>query len=134
MKRWPIAALGIALGLLSWRAEAQVLCASHAFYDASTNGSTKIITGAAGKDVLICGVMVNVGSTATNVKLVEGTGTNCGSGTASMTPAYQIAANGNAGFLTWVWTGLKTATAGDDVCINASAGNAVQADVWYAIQ
>jgi hypothetical protein len=33
-----------------------------------------------------------------------------------------------------LWNGLATATAADNLCINASAGNAVQAMVWFTIQ
>lgn len=109
-------------------------CDLHASYDASTSGSTKIVTGVSGRKVYICGLLVQTGGTATNVKLVEGTGTNCGTGSANITPAYQLAANSNVGFMSAFWTGMASATNADDVCINASAANAVQADLFYAIQ
>lgn len=110
------------------------MCDQHVKYDASTNGSTTLITGVAGRKVYFCGALIQVGATATNVKLVEGTGANCSLGSADITPAYQLPANGGTGFLSPYWTGMQSATNADDVCINASAGNAVQADLWYSIQ
>lgn len=110
------------------------VCDQHAKYDASTSGSTKIVSGVSGRKVYICGLLIQVGATATNVQITEGTGTNCGSGSANITPAYQLPVNGGTGFLSPFWTGMQSAVAADDVCVNASAANAVQADLWYSIQ
>lgn len=109
-------------------------CDSSAKYDASTSGSTQIIAGVSGRKVYFCGILFATGGTATNVKLVEGTGTNCATSPADVTPAYQLAANDARGFMSPFWTGLVTATNANNVCINASAANAVQAQVFYTIQ
>jgi hypothetical protein len=111
-------------------------CDSHAKYDASTNGSTSIISGVSGRKIYICGFIIQTGGTATNVKLVEGTHTttDCDTSSANVTPAYQLLANSNVGVNAAFWTGLATATAANGLCVNASAGNAVQADVFYTIQ
>ena len=110
-------------------------CDQSATYDASTSGSTRIITGVSGRKVYICGYIISVGGTATNVKLIQGTGTNCGTGSdPALTPAYQLAANGNIGEMAAFWNGTATATNANDVCVNTSAGNAVQVKINFSIQ
>lgn len=101
-------------------------------YDASTNGSTKLVTGVANKQVYICGWNILSGGTA-NVKFVYGTQvTNpCDTGTTNITPAWQLTAQiGEVDHLP-VYTGILPAPALNDVCINVSAGTAVQAVLYY---
>ena len=99
-------------------------------YDASTNGSTLLVTGVANKQIYICGWNILAAGTA-NVKFVYGTGGTCGSGTTAMTPAFQFTTQvGNVDHLP-VYTGILPAPASNDVCINTSAGVAVQAILYY---
>jgi hypothetical protein len=116
------------------KAATGVTCDSHAKYDASDNGSITLVTGQASKKIYICGYIEAVGSTATNLKLTEGSNANCAAGAADVTPAYQLAANQSIGFMSPIWNGLVTATNGDYLCINASAGNSHQAEVWYTVR
>ncbi len=109
-------------------------CDGHAFYDASTNGKTKLVTGVASRKIYVCGYILATGGTATNIGLGSGTGTNCGTTFTAMMPAYQLAANDKIGANSGVWNGLASINNQDDLCINTSAGNAVQAEVWYSIQ
>lgn len=108
-----------------------VTCDKSAFYDAAATGSTQLVAASGSTVIYICGVHVHTGSTATNVKLVYGTGTNCVTSPVTITPAYQLLAN--AGFVeeTPYWNGLAT-VAGTALCVNASAANPVQAEVRYA--
>ena len=112
-----------------------ISCDQTATYDASTSGSTLLKAGVTGRKFYICGFIITTGSTATNVKLTEGTTvtTPCDTGAANVTPAFQLAANDKVGANAATWNGLGTATAADNLCINANAGNAVQAIVWFAI-
>lgn len=114
---------------------ALINCDQVAKYDASTSGNTKIITGVASRKVYFCGYLFATGGTATNLKLTEGTGTNCGTGTADLPnlPTFQLAANDRVGANSAFWNGLISNTNGDDVCFNASAGNAAQGWFSYAI-
>lgn len=107
-----------------------IVCDKTATYDASTSGSTQLVALSGSTVIYICGYDLNVGGTATNVKLVYGTGVNCATSPANLTPAYQMAANGGRVLYNPVWGGLKT-TAGQALCINASGANAVQGVVWY---
>lgn len=108
-----------------------IICDSVAKYDASTSGSTQIVALSAGKTIYVCGYSLGVGATATNVKLVYGTGTNCVTSPTDITPAYQLAANGGIVDRGAFSNGLKTA-ASNALCFNASAANAAQGLVYYA--
>jgi hypothetical protein len=107
-----------------------ISCDSSIVYDASTTGSTQLVALTSGQTIYICGYDITIGSTATNVKLTYGTGTACATGLTSLTPAFQIAANGGVVHASPLWGGMKTA-ASNALCINASAANAVQAVVYY---
>ena len=123
------------LALVLWNcgANAQqaggIACNSSVVYDNNTNGSTKLITGTSSKSIYICGYGFMAGGTV-NVKLIYGTGTACATGATALTPAYQFTAQ--TGFVdpSPYFRGMYAPT-GKDVCINASAGKAVQAVVYY---
>jgi hypothetical protein len=110
------------------------MCDLHAKYDASDNGSITLVTGVSGRKVYICGYIMAVGGTATNLKLREGSDANCVTSAADLTPAYQLTANQSIGANSAFWNGLAVSTNAYFVCINASAGNAHQAELWYTIQ
>lgn len=105
-------------------------CDSTATYSASTSGSTQLVALTSTQIIFVCGYSITVGSTATNVKLVYGTGTNCVTSPSDMTPAFNFAANGGIAENSPFYRGLKT-IASNALCINTSAGNAVQAIVYY---
>jgi hypothetical protein len=112
----------------------QRTCDLHAVYDASDNGSVTLITGVSGRQIYICGYILATGGTATNLKLVEGSDANCASNITALTPAYQLVANDKVGAMSGIWSGLRTSTVAYYLCVNASAGNAHQAEVWYSTQ
>lgn len=109
-------------------------CDSHAKYDASDNGSITLVTGVASRKVYVCGYILATGGTATNLKLREGSDANCATNAADLTPAWQLVANDKIGMQSSFWTGLAVSTNAYYVCVNASAGNAHQAEIWYTIQ
>jgi len=111
-----------------------IACTRSAIYDASTNGSTKLVTGTATSQIYVCGFAFNAAA-AVNVKLVYGTGGTCGTGTAALTPAFQFTgATTNPPLVDHqtFYAGLTPAPASNDLCINTSGGIAVQAIVYYA--
>jgi hypothetical protein len=105
-------------------------CNQSKFYDASTSGATKLVAGVAGKGIYVCGWNFLAGGTV-NVSLVYGTGTNCGTGTTAITPAFQFTAQTADIDHLPVYTGITPVPTPNDLCINASAGVAVQAIVYY---
>lgn len=109
-------------------------CDQHAKYDASDTGSITLVTGVASRKIYICGYILATGGTATNLKLREGSDANCATNGADLTPAYQLVANDKIGMQAAFWTGLAVSTNAYYVCVNASAANAHQAEIWYTIQ
>jgi hypothetical protein len=108
-----------------------IACDKYAIYDASTSGDTQIIAASGSTAIYVCSYTMGVGATATNVKLDYGTGSNCVTGTTALTPAGQFIANGGKVISSPFWNGLKT-PASQALCVNASAANPVQVEVWYA--
>lgn len=130
IKLKPVAALATLLALLPNAARAQANgapCNVAAIYDASTNGSTQLV---ASKGVIfICGFSFFSAGTV-NVKLIYGTGAACVAGSVNVTPAFQFTAQTGFSDSSSLWRGL-TVPAGNALCINTSAGIAVQAIVHY---
>ena len=93
--------------------------------------STRIFTaGTTGRQLNICGYMINLGGTATNVQLKYGTGTNCGTGTTNLTPNWNLTAAGaQINMQGGNWEGL-TVPPGNDLCIVTSTAQAVQALIY----
>ncbi len=117
------------LGLWAFPAEAQVYCRQTVVYDASTNGTTKLVTGAAATAIRLCGFNIWAAGTAT-VKLVTGTGTACATNETAITPAYSLVTQTGIADSANIWRGLLVAP-GLDLCIKTSAGVAVQGQFYY---
>ncbi len=109
-------------------------CDTHALYDASDNGKKTVVAGVSAKKIYICGYILGTGGTATNLSLTSGTGSDCVTTSTPITPAYQLVANDRVGANSAFYNGLKTLANADNLCVNASAGNAHQVEVWYTIQ
>lgn len=108
-----------------------IACQKSAIYDTNTNGATQLV--ALGAPIYVCGYTIATAA-AVNVGLVFVTGTNCATGQTKITPAYVFQAS-TAGIAALVdgaqqFRGL-VAPAGQALCINASAGSAVQAIVYF---
>lgn len=113
-----------------------IYCSQKIDYDGTANGGTRLVdftTVPSTRQAFICGYTINVGATATNVQLRTGTGTNCGSNTANLTPLWVLPIAGQVMEVSPVWRGV-TVPAGRDLCIFTSAGNPVQATVYYTYQ
>jgi hypothetical protein len=133
MKLFLLAALGLLLLAAPVKAQSgPVYCNQSAIYDASTNGATQMVAAPGGSaKVLICGYTLFGGGTA-SVSLVSGTGTNCATGQAAITPAFSMIAQAKVDDPSPNFRGLLAPPA-TAVCLKTSAGVAVQAIVYYAI-
>lgn len=107
-------------------------CRASVVYDASTNGSTVLVTGRAATQIYLCGYTLVGGGTAT-VKLVYGTGTACATGETAITPAYSMLAQTVIPDSSPNWRGLRVPAA-NDLCIKTSAGVAIQGIFYYVQQ
>lgn len=85
-------------------------------------GSTKIITGVAGKSIYITSIALVPVDTAV-VTLTYGTGTNCGTGTGSLTGAMTFAAGQVLNFGTG-FGAVLVVPSGNDVCITIATAAA----------
>lgn len=92
---------------------------------------TKIVSSVANKQIAICGWSFNAGAAAATAQLQFGSGTNCGTGTTSLTPAISLGING-----IWVdrqavaWTSLAR---GIDLCLVTTGTGPAQVTVYYGI-
>lgn len=109
-------------------------CDTHAFYDASDNGKKTVVAGVSAKKIYVCGYILATGGTATNLSLTSGTGSDCVTTSTAITPAFQLVANDRVGANSAFWNGLITLANADNLCVNASAGNAHQVEIWYTVQ
>lgn len=106
-----------------------ISCAQSAIYDTNTSGSTQLVGALGGKIIYVCGYSL-FSAGGVNVNLQYGTGSNCGTGTTKITPAYQLTAQTGLVDGSPYYRGLAT-TASQQLCLNTSAGVAVQAIVYY---
>jgi hypothetical protein len=106
----------------------------------STAASAKILSGSVGTKFYVCSVNIGPIGTATNVALVEGAGTTCGTGTAGMAggataaDGWNIGANGGLTLGNGKGTVAAEATAGHDVCLILSATNQISGVLMYVQQ
>lgn len=104
----------------------------------NTTANAKLITGQGGLKVYVCSINIVEGA-ATNVAIVEGTGSTCGSNTAGMfggataATGWNFAANGGIAMGNGLGTLSFTATAADDVCIFVSAANQSSGSISYVL-
>jgi len=105
----------------------------------NVTANTQLITGTASKQSYICSINIVVGA-ATNVAIVEGTGTTCGTGTAAVpgtsggstaATGWNFSANGGIAQGNDLGAIARTATAADNVCILVSAANQVSGGISW---
>lgn len=105
----------------------------------STSGAVKIITGTLAKKTYICQINL-VTNAANNVALVEGTVSNCGTGTvgviggATAASGWNFSANGGISIGNGAAAAIGTATNADDVCLNPSASTQLSGQVVWVQQ
>lgn len=97
---------------------------------------TRIVQGQAGKVISVCGWAGNSGAAAGTFQLQYGTGTNCGTNTTALTPAFSLAINGvlvdhiaNVGVsLPQQISGVQT-----DLCLVTTGTGPVQFILYYGV-
>ncbi len=104
-------------------------CDSTALLSMNTATTTQAIPLVAGKSIYICGFVVNAGGTTT-ARLVQGSGTNCGTGQSNLTPAFNLVSGGNVTIGNGVGQVLKV-NSGSALCITNSAAIALNVLVIY---
>lgn len=115
----------------------QVICDKNFIVNAfSTSGSTQEVAASGSTKIYVCGFAVNsAATTAVTFKLVYGTGSNCATSPADLSvavPLQAVTSNAPVGQnvsppSNVVWS----TTASQALCVNLSAAQAVNAQVWY---
>jgi hypothetical protein len=109
------------------------------YVNISLTANTKLITGTSAKKIYICQINLVVAS-ATNVALVEGTGTACGTSTAGVmggstaATGWNLAANGGLVVGNGASAVAAEATNADDLCLFVSAANQTSGNIAYVVQ
>ena len=100
----------------------------------SLTANTKLLSGVSAKKYYICEIHIIAGA-ATNVAIVEGTGTVCATGTAGIfggataATGWNLAANGGLVLGNGASAVGVTATAADDLCLLVSAANQISGNL-----
>jgi hypothetical protein len=92
------------------------------FLNMTTATTTKIVTGVAGKRTYVTGYSFRSGGVTTG-KLVSGTGSNCGTGTADLTETFDLAANDGQVIGSGLGEQFDVAPATDICVVNSAAQN-----------
>lgn len=101
-----------------------------------TTATTTEIVALSGSTVIYVTKVKLLASAATNVKLVRGTGTNCGTGTTDVSSLWHLTpavASTTIGFVEGTGLGaIYFGAAGGALCVNSSAAVNVDVDISYA--
>jgi hypothetical protein len=116
-------------GVASGNLAGIVACDSSALLTVSTATTTQMVALVAAKSIYICSMTINGAGTTTG-KLVSGTGTNCGTGQANLTPAFSLIAGSTISAGAGLGYVVKAAS-GAAVCVTNSAAVAVNVLVSY---
>jgi hypothetical protein len=118
-------------------------CAGQPKSYASINqtANTQLVAGTASKKIYVCSIHVVVAA-ATNIAVVEGTGTACGTGTAGVSgfggataaTGWNFAANGGIGLGSGESSLGAEGTSGDNLCIFTSGSAQVSGGISYVAQ
>lgn len=117
------------------------LCDSQGYLDMTTATTTEIAPLVASRTIQICSVVAQAGGTTT-MTIKRGTGTNCGTGTASISPGFELTAQ--SGFTVGNGAGIVLGSAGagtvggattsaNAVCITNSAAVNLHVLIRYAV-
>jgi hypothetical protein len=107
----------------------------------SQTGNTQIVAGTASKKIYVCSIHV-VAAAATDVAVVEGTGTVCGTGSAGVSgfggataaTGWNFAANGGIALGNGDSSVGAEGTSGDNLCIFNSGSGQVSGGISYVVQ
>ena len=118
-------------------------CKGQAKLYASVNqtANTQLVAGTASKKIYVCSIHVVVAA-ATNVALVEGTGSVCGTSTAGVSgfggataaTGWNFAANGGIAFGNGDSSLGSEGTSGDNLCLFNSGSGQVSGGISYVVQ
>lgn len=124
LKRFLLVLTGAALAALLAASPARAAddCRFTASVSVTAAATTEIVALTTGQRIRICSVAISMTATGT-AKFVTGTGTNCGTGTADMTPAMTLATGAPLALNSGDNTYLLEAPVSQAICMTAATGN-----------
>lgn len=105
---------------------------THSAQYAGTAGTSKLVSGTATQGIYVCGFAVTA-SVASTFQLEYGTGSNCGTGTTTITPAFSLPANGSLVDHQTYYAGIPAVPPGNDLCV-VIGGTGPAPDIVYYTQ
>lgn len=132
---------GVTSGAIGGLTKAATFCDSQGFLDMTTATTTEIAPLVASSTIQICSIIAQAGGTTT-MTLKRGTGSNCGTGTTSISPGFELTAQ--SGFTIGNGAGVVLGSAGagtvggattsaNAVCITSSANVNLHVLIRYAV-
>lgn len=97
---------------------------------AGTAGATQIVATGATSQIYLCGFAFGATAAAT-VQFEYGTGTNCGTGTTIITPAFSLAANGVLVDHQSFYAGIPPVPNGNNLCVLVGGTGPAPGIVYY---
>lgn len=92
---------------------------------------TKIVSGTATQQITLCGWAINGGAATGTAQLKSGTGTNCGTSTATLTPPISMPINGTyVDHNVFAFQSLNQAV---DLCLVTTGTGPTQITVYYGL-
>jgi len=105
-------------------------CDSSAVVNVAAGATTELVSLTASRSVRVCGFAITADTVASTAKFVQGTGTNCGTGTADLTGAMAMGVASNVTLGSGLGELFKT-TAANALCLTAVTGT-ITGVVTYA--
>ena len=96
-------------------------CDSSAVVNVAAGATTELVPLTASRSVRVCGFAITADTAASTAKFVQGTGTNCGTGTADLTGAMAMGVASNVTLGSGLGELFKT-TAANALCLTAVTG------------
>ena len=107
-----------------------IYCSQSASLDVAAGTNRILIAGSS--PIFICGMDVS-NSAAGTIQIKTGTGSNCGTGTANVTPAFSFVA-GPSKFGWGNFVGLGVGATGLDICMTTTGAANTQIEIYFARQ
>jgi len=131
----PLALLVLLLALESAYAQAPAIYCNNQYATSGLSGpvaQTKIVSGAPGKIVSVCGWNIaNTGGAAVTITFQGGSGTNCGTATAASGLGVTVA-NGQQN-IDHLASSIASLITGHDLCWTITGTGTVNATIYFAI-
>ena len=106
-----------------------IICNGAAQTAIGVSGQTQTVAGVAGRSIYICGWHVTNSGASGTFQLSYGTGSNCGTGNALVTPAFTVTSTAPA--TDHIDYAVVQVPAGNALCINPSVAT-IAAIIWFA--